>query len=499
MLIFLNRKYHCDFNLLGRKKFKQDFTMKQNNIWFIILIFFLFPVFIFAQDNRLTNRSINNQLDQPVISNENSTVSQYDIANDLEQFVVPTLKIRSLKINGREHSTKGKLVLPSGKYKIQLEFIGISINESELIKYKYKLDGYDHAWSRFENQRNVEYEQLGSGNYIFYLKALTAKGIEFEKPLRFEIKIKNPLWKKTWFLIFLAIVLIVGIYLFIVLREKNLMRIQTKLIQNLDDKSREVIANEELIKERKRTEKQLRIAIEKAEESDRLKTAFLSNMSHEIRTPLNAIVGFSAMLQDPNINPNTKGKYMSIIRSNTNDLLSLVDDIMDISSIEAGQLKLKIQECDVHKILSELNIVHAKKLEELNAKDLQLIYVSKASNIIIQSDPLRLKQILSNLIGNAIKFTEKGTVEFGYEMTSMNEIRFFVRDTGIGVNVDQIEIIFERFRKEFRHDWKKIYRGAGLGLTIAKSIVNLLGGDIGVESLQGIGSYFYFTLPIDEK
>ena len=450
---------------------------------------------------------------QSVEFNRNSTVSnenilwfgsnkgiyQYDISKEVQHLVSPTLKIGSIKINGEEYSSEKKLVLPSGHYKIELGFKGISLNEPELIKYKYKLEGYDHDWSRFENQRKAEYKQLGSGDYIFNLKALTANGIESKEPLQFKIKIRYPLWQKTWFQIVALICLIFAIYLFIVLREKNLKRIQRNLIQNLDDKTREVIAKEEVIKERKRTEQELIVAKEKAEESDRLKTAFLSNMSHEIRTPLNAIVGFSTMLQEPNVNPSSKGRYMSILKSNTNDLLSLIDDIMDISSIEAGQLKLKFQDCEVDKILSELNDVHNKKLIDLKSEDLELVCVSNATNITIQSDPLRLKQILSNLIGNAIKFTEKGTIEFGYEMTSPDKIKFFVRDTGIGINADQIEVIFERFRKEYRNGWNKLYRGAGLGLAISKSMVHLLGGEIGVESLQGVGSYFYFTLPIKSK
>lgn len=426
----------------------------------------------------------------------NQGIYTYDISKELNRAVPPTLDISSLRINGDEYHINKNLVLPPGYYKIQIGYKGINLNEPKLIKYQYVLKGYENDWSAPDNKRSVDYKQLGSGDYEFILKAVNGNGIESIQPLSFKIKIKYPLWQKTWFQLLSLAGLIFGVYLIVILREKNLRRIQRKLIQNLDDKTREVIAKEEVIKERKRTEKELIQAKEKAEESDRLKTAFLSNMSHEIRTPLNAIVGFSTMLQEPNVNPNSKGRYMSILKSNTNDLLCLIDDIMDISSIEAGQLKIKIQDCNLHEILTELYTVHAKKISELKTEDLALNYIEKHTDLIIQSDPLRVKQILSNLIGNAIKFTENGSIDFGIVYHKDGMVKFFVKDTGIGILENQKEVIFERFRKEFRDGWKKLYRGAGLGLAISKSMVELLGGEIGVESVAGEGSYFYFTLPV---
>lgn len=425
----------------------------------------------------------------------NKGIYIYDITKEVNSEVPPSLDISSLKVNGDEYPITKNLVLPAGHYKIQIAYKGINLNEPELIKYQYVLKGYENEWSSPNTRRTAEYKQLGSGEYKFQLKAVNGNGIESKKNFTLNIKIKYPLWQKTWFQLLFLVVLIFGVYLIIVLREKNLRRIQRKLIQNLDDKTREVIAKEEVIKERKRTEKELIQAKEKAEESDRLKTAFLSNMSHEIRTPLNAIIGFSGMLQEPSLNPNSKDRYMSILKSNTNDLLSLIDDIMDVSSIEAGQLKIKIQECDIHEILTELYSVHSKKLSELKTKTVVLNYIEKHSDLTIQSDPLRLKQILSNLIGNAIKFTEQGSIDFGIVFHKDGKVKFFVKDTGIGIAEDQKDIVFERFRKESRDIKMKLYRGAGLGLAISKSLVELLGGEIGLESVSGEGSYFYFTLP----
>lgn len=440
--------------------------------------------------------SIAKQNETTLYFGSNNGIYIYDISKELNNLVPPSLAISSIRVNGDEYQVCENLVLPAGKYKIQIEFKGINLNEPELIQYQYILNGYENNWSAKNTKRNTEYKQLSSGSYQFQLKAINGDGIESKEPLIFNIKIKYPIWQKTWFQILALVSLIFGIYLIVVLSEKNLRRIQRKLIQNLDNKTREVITKEEVIKERKRTETELIQAKNKAEESDRLKTAFLSNMSHEIRTPLNAIVGFSTMLQEPNVNPNSKVKYMSIIKSNTNDLLCLIDDIMDISSIESGQLKLKIQECNLHEILTELHAVHAKKLAELKKENIELNYNEKDKDLIILSDPLRVKQILSNLIGNAIKFTEQGSIDFGIAYHKNGIVKLFVKDTGIGIVEDQKEVIFERFRKEFRDGWKKLYRGAGLGLAISKSMVNLLGGEIGVESVPGEGSCFYFTLPI---
>lgn len=427
----------------------------------------------------------------------NNGIFEYDISKEINHGISPSVSIASLRVDGDEYYIEDGLVLAPGDYKIQLTFKGINLSEPELIQYQYMLDGYDNDWTEPELSRQAEYKQLGSGDYVFRLKAIDGNGVKSKMPLSFSITIKYPIWQKTWFQIIAVLSFGLAIYLTVVLREKNLRRIQRKLIHNLDSKTREVIAKEEVIKERKRTEKELIKAKEKAEESDRLKTAFLSNMSHEIRTPLNAIVGFSTMLQEPKINPASKGRYMSILKSNTNDLLCLIDDIMDISSIEAGQLKIKKQECNVHDLLSEMHSVHLKKMMDSKSENVQLIYHQCDLDLVISSDSLRLKQILANLISNAIKFTEKGTIEFGIDTIKNEQIKFFVRDSGIGIVEDQKEVIFERFRKEYRDDgWNKLYRGAGLGLAISKSLVEMLDGEINVESEVDKGSIFYFSIPL---
>ena len=264
--------------------------------------------------------------------------------------------------------------------------------------------------------------------------------------------------------------------------------------------------NKELGKHRNRLEQlvkdrtiDLEIAKEKAEQSDKLKSAFLANMSHEIRTPMNAIIGFSNLLNDNNIVKEDKDELVSHIIHNSNTLLHLIDDIIDIAKIEAGQLEINKKNCQINKILNELFETFSEKKKLLHHKDLNLVFKPGIENInfTTYTDPIRIQQILINLIDNALKFTETGKIEIGYTLKEENEdstIQFFVKDTGIGLTEEQQGQIFSRFTK-FENDKKKLYRGAGLGLAICKNISNLLGGDVWVESEPKQGSTFYFTIP----
>ncbi|MEE4198633.1 MAG: response regulator [Bacteroidales bacterium] len=249
---------------------------------------------------------------------------------------------------------------------------------------------------------------------------------------------------------------------------------------------------------RDQAEKNLLKAKMKAEESDQLKSAFLANMSHEIRTPMNAILGFTELLTMPDtaISPAEKQNYIKLIHHSGNNLLQLIDDIIDISKIEAGQLKIIPKECDVNQTLMDIyeSYQEIKKQKGKEHIDLSVNLAEKNQQVITQTDPLRLIQIISNLIDNALKFTEEGFITFGYEIQKPDLLLFYVKDTGIGMDEKKKEFIFERFRK-IEDSKTKLYRGAGLGLAICKSLVELLGGKIWVESYRGSGSGFYFTIP----
>jgi len=238
-------------------------------------------------------------------------------------------------------------------------------------------------------------------------------------------------------------------------------------------------------------------AKEKAEESDMLKSTFLSNMSHEIRTPMNAIVGFSTLLESETEVSETQKKFIKIIQNNSNRLLQLIDDIIDISKIEANQINLRFSSCNLYELFCEIQLYF-----EIEAKDksiaLNCIVPDDHKDLAINTDSYRLNQVVSNLISNAIKFTNKGSVDFGFERKS-DQLEIFVRDTGIGVPAEAMNFIFKRFRRvEDYNESDQLFGGTGLGLSICKELVHLLGGEIWVDSSVNQGSSFHFTLPLDD-
>jgi signal transduction histidine kinase len=232
----------------------------------------------------------------------------------------------------------------------------------------------------------------------------------------------------------------------------------------------------------------------KAEEADRLKTAFLTNMSHEIRTPMNAIIGFSELLADPGINKEDIASYTKIIKNRSSHLLQIVNDILDISRIEANQVELKESPLILNQLLDDLYLFYAQKLID-DKKFRILLNIEKSlddSNSVICIDELRLRQVLGNLLDNAVKFTHEGSIEFGYRLIA-DEFVFHVSDTGIGIPEEKHEVIFERFR-QVDASLARQYGGNGLGLAICKAFVELMGGKIWLESNQGSGTTFYFSI-----
>lgn len=247
---------------------------------------------------------------------------------------------------------------------------------------------------------------------------------------------------------------------------------------------------------RNEVELNLQKAKERAERADYLKTSFLTNMSHEIRTPMNAILGFTTLLIEEDLPIQQRKEYLKVINESGNTLLNLVNDILDISKIEAGQLTIAETQCDINELFEELQLSFNEIKTQNKKSHLKIIANNPYSNraLLIITDPFRLKQVLINLIGNALKFTDEGNVEFGVHLTE-NNIEFYVKDTGIGISQEHLDDIFQRFRK-IDEEKSRLYRGAGLGLAICKDIVRLLGGEISVESELGKGSIFRFTLPL---
>ncbi len=244
----------------------------------------------------------------------------------------------------------------------------------------------------------------------------------------------------------------------------------------------------------KRVEEELIKAKEKAEESDRLKTAFLQNMSHEIRTPLNAIMGFSSLFLSHLDDPEKLKMFVNIVETRSNDLLDIINDILDISKIETGSLTVNNEECKLGDLFSELELIFKEQQIRTNKKHISLLFEidDKLGGTVLITDKGKLKQILVNLIGNALKFTEEGSVKCSCKSED-NKILFMVSDTGIGIPPDKLSYIFERFA-QLKSLPKMNLGGTGLGLSIVKGLVNLLGGSVWVNSEIGKGSVFKFTI-----
>jgi PAS domain S-box-containing protein len=246
------------------------------------------------------------------------------------------------------------------------------------------------------------------------------------------------------------------------------------------------------ITERKQNEFELIKAKEQAEESDRLKSAFLTNMSHEIRTPMNGILGFTELLKDPNLSSDDQQDYIQTIQISGARMLNTINSIVDISKIESGLTKVDIKESDINE---KIEFTYKFFKPEVEIKGLKFL-VKKGlptKEAIIKTDNEKVYGILTNLVRNAIKFTFDGSIEFGYEKKG-EFLEFFVKDTGIGIPQKQYQLIFERFRQG-SESHNRGYEGSGLGLSIAKTYVEMLGGEIWVESEEGKGSTFYFTIP----
>jgi PAS domain S-box-containing protein len=254
------------------------------------------------------------------------------------------------------------------------------------------------------------------------------------------------------------------------------------------------------ISNEKEIEAELQRAKHKVEEAERLKSAFLDNLPHEIRTPLHAITGFTSLLNDADLTYNERQEYVKFIQDSSNDILNLMDNIIEIAKLETNQIKPKKEKCYINSIIDKLQNDVQSKLSILEKDHLE-IKVSKGNFdplFMIYSDPERIYQIITHLLNNALKFTDNGYIEFGYSNMANNKIAFYVKDTGIGIPSDQQEIIFRKFGKSGNINTNK-NRGTGLGLTLSKKLVELLNGEIKVESSEGLGSTFTFFIPIEKE
>ena len=395
-----------------------------------------------------------------------------------------------------------------------IEFAALHFSNPEKNQYKYKLVGFDNDWTYTGSKvRSATYTNLHGGKYEFLVMASNNDGVWNDEPTSLRIRILPAVWQTLWFYIVIIVLVVITVIVVISLKTKAL-NMQNKLLEDrvkertnkykeannlLKEKQEEIIMqNEELAKHRnhlevlvdQRTEELLK-AKDKAEESDRLKSAFLANMSHEIRTPMNAIVGFTKIISNRSSDSQQK-RFYDIINRNSQSLMVLIDDILDISKIDSKQLKIYKSNFEVHQILDELYEYFITK----NERRLEIKLVKEKNNLQLYNDPVRFKQIFTNLLTNAFKFTKEGKIEFGYKTVS-DKVIFFVSDTGAGIDSKYQDLVFNYFYK-VDEVVDELNRGTGIGLSISKKLVELMDGKIWLESVVNKGSTFYFSLPYKE-
>jgi len=421
--------------------------------------------------------------------------------------------------NSKMFKNSSEIILSHKDYFFTIEFAALDFTTSTENEYMYMLEGFNKEWVDATETRSATFTNLDPGLYTFKVKACNNDKIWNEFPTELKIRVIPPIWKRPWFFASEILLVLLLLWFYIRIRTNALTRDKKNLEQKVDERTKEInlqkeelatqaenleVINKQLEEHQNHLEElvkvrtaDLEIAKDRAEEADRLKSAFLANMSHEIRTPMNAIIGFSNLLYDPEIDKDQQQEMINLIVKNSNTLLTLIDDIIDTAKIEAEQLKIIERECNLQSIFQNLfDYYEENKQPNLNIKFNLNDYYLKNS-LVIKSDPYRLQQILTNLLSNAIKFTENGSIDIGYDLERRkvdNCILFWVKDTGIGILPEQQKNMFARFTR-IEDNRKKIYRGAGLGLSITKNLIEMLGGKIWVESEIEKGSVFNFTIP----
>lgn len=408
-----------------------------------------------------------------------------------------------------------EIELPFSRSNLIIKFAALNYLNPEKNRYRFRLEGFDKDWIEAGAFGEATYTQIKPGEYTFSAMGSNNDGVWSESPRTLEISILPPWWMTNWFravVILFLVALIGGLFRLRVAYLRNwALKLEHRVKERTADlerttqelaSSREEVAeqNNELMLHRGKLEElvrertaELETAKERAEESDRLKSSFLANVSHEIRTPMNAILGFSSLLGQRELykNEEEQDNFLQIIKENGQSLLVLIDDILDISLIESKQVKLKVEPVPIGPLLRELRETHNLQLND--GVEIRLSIAEDCDNLVILADPVRVRQIFNNLLSNACKFTEHGHVSINCRHIE-DKLEFSVADTGQGIGAEDAERIFEPFYK-VEAPGGKLYRGTGIGLTICRNLVELMGGRLKLDSEVGKGSCFTIRLP----
>lgn len=398
-------------------------------------------------------------------------------AGDASKVIITGLKVYDRPvISGEILSDTIHVYLNYKDNYFNIEFVSPEFLHRDKIRYAYKMEELNTDWIECGPRRNASFSNLEGGDYVFLVRSAGADGI-WNTPSKLYIHVKPQLIKTGWFRMLFAFLIAMLIVIIFRLRVGTLRRQKRILESAVELRTR-----------------QYKTEMERAERSEKFKEEFLANMSHEIRTPMNAVVGLTNLLLKTNLEEKQL-KYLSAIKESSDNLLVIINDILDLSKIEAGKIELEDIPFNVRKIIRHIQDILSIKAHE---KAIEL-NVSINDNIpeILFGDPTRLTQILMNLVSNAIKFTAKGNVSIRVNekerQVSYSEIEFIIKDTGIGIPADKIAKVFDTFTQA-ESDTSRKYGGSGLGLSICKKLVQMQGGNIEVKSKSGEGSEFSFAL-----
>lgn len=449
----------------------------------------------------------------------------------------PNSSIGGLNALDVNEITSKNIEIDYDRESLSFEVSVLNFSHPEKNMIAWKLEGYDNKWSEASAMHIISYSNLPPGTYRLKVKGANNHGVWNEKGDYLNIFIKAPFYHKPWFSWVFGLAVVILVFWIFMLRMRLLKRQKVVLSKMVREKTRHL---QKAIHELKESQRQVMLqnqeleihrhdlkdlvtqrtadlekALKKAEESDRLKTAFLANLSHEIRTPMNAIVGFSTLLSNMDLTDEDKSEFILMIQQSGENLLALINDIIDISRIETGQMNLHMRLIKISPFLN--NIIKTLEFQPKKNSQLELIIDIPESlrEVSIYSDEHRLRQVILNLMGNALKFTSEGYVKLSVEKFRGADLKsfipdleiqdpphralvFIVEDTGIGIPEEEQHFIFHPFRKA-ENSGESLYGGMGLGLSIVKSILPALGGDISLRSYPGQGTSFYFYIPYNTK